>query len=79
MKREKCIHRGAIIFNFQSSCQRVKCKRACNFSARAAELKTMFNFQLILWFTQIFEYQLHLPTGQSPRGTLVSHLFESRQ
>ena len=51
MKREKCIHRGAIIFNSQ----------------------------LILWFTQVLEDELHLPSGQSARGTLVSYSLQLRE
>ena len=39
----------------------------------------IFNFQLILRLPQVLEDQLHLPTGQSARGTLVAHTLQLRE
>ena len=30
----------------------------------------------LLWFSQIFEDQLHLAAGEAPRGTLVAYLLK---
>ena len=37
------------------------------------------NFQLILRLPQVLKDQLHLPSGQSARGTLVSHTLKGRE
>ena len=38
-----------------------------------------FPSSLISRFTQILKYQLHLPTRQSARGTLVAHALQCRE
>ena len=37
------------------------------------------NFQLILRFPQVLEDQLHLPSGESARGTLVPYTLQCRE
>ena len=43
------------------------------------QMVIIFNFQLILWLTQVLKDQLHLPSGQSARGTLVAYALQCRE